>query len=128
MDTRSVAVVVTATSFPRATPAFALGKDSPLRLLLIEDSPPDSDLVLAVLEEELPQMEVHVADNLSAALTLAKSRSFDVVLADLALPDSEGKAIVAAVREALPDTALLVLTSRVDGELALWALSAGAQD
>jgi diguanylate cyclase (GGDEF)-like protein len=120
--------VVTEPAVQSATPASVLAKDSPLRVLLIEDSLPDSELVLAVLEAELPQMEVVVVDNLNAALALATTTTFDAVLADLSLPDSEGRAIVAAVRHALPDTALLVLTSRVDGQLALWALSAGAQD
>jgi len=109
-----------------ATPL--LGRDSPLRLLLIEDSTSDSDLVLALLEDELPQARVSVVANLEDAVSRLHEGRYDATLADLSLPDAEGLAVVRAVRAAHPETALLVLTGRVDGELALWALAEGAQD
>jgi diguanylate cyclase (GGDEF)-like protein len=105
-----------------------LGRHSPLELLLIEDSTSDRELVLALLEDELPQAKITVAANLQDAMIRLAEREFDAALADLSLPDADGLTVVHALRSAHPETALLVLTGRVDGELALWALAEGAQD
>jgi diguanylate cyclase (GGDEF)-like protein len=109
-----------------ATPA--LDHDSAIRLLIIEDSTSDSELVLSLLEDELPHAVVEVAANLRDALARLEQAPYDLVLADLSLPDADGLAVVHAVRAAHPETALLVLTGRGDGQLALWALAEGAQD
>src|ERR1700733_7962048 len=99
-----------------------LGRHSPLELLLIEDSTSDRELVLALLEDELPHAKITVAANLQDAMSRLAEHEFDAALADLSLPDAEGLTVVHALRSAHPETALLVLTGRVDGELALWAL------
>jgi diguanylate cyclase (GGDEF)-like protein len=109
-----------------ATPA--LDHDSAIRLLIIEDSASDSELVLSLLEDELPRAVVEVSANLHDALERLEQSPHDLVLADLSLPDADGLAVVHAVRAAHPETALLVLTGRGDGQLALWALAEGAQD
>ena len=109
-------------------PLSRLGTTSELALLMIEDSRSDSDLVRALLEIELPHATIDVAVDLHDALRQLDAKVFDLVLADLSLPDAEGLAVVHAVRAAHHDTALLVLTGRVDGDLALWALAEGAQD
>jgi diguanylate cyclase (GGDEF)-like protein len=105
-----------------------LDQHSPFELLLIEDSTSDRELVLALLEDELPHAKITVAANLEQAMTHLDERRFDAALADLSLPDADGLAVVHAVRSRHPETALLVLTGRADGELALWALAEGAQD
>ena len=105
-----------------------LDRNTPLRLLVIEDSLADSELVLAMLEDQLPQADVQVETSLEAAMDRLASQKFDLVLADLSLPDAEGAPVVRAVRSIHPETALIVLTGRADGALALWALAEGAQD
>jgi DNA-binding response OmpR family regulator len=105
-----------------------LDRDSPLRLLLIEDSASDSELIRALLEEELPQAKIDVAASLEDALVRLGRDRFDATLADLSLPDADGLSVVRKVRSAHPETALLVLTGRADGVLDLWSLAEGAQD
>jgi diguanylate cyclase (GGDEF)-like protein len=105
-----------------------IGYDTSLKLLLIEDSLADSELVLATLEDDLPRATVRVATTLEDALVQLGEDRYDAVLADLSLPDAEGLSVVHSVRAAHPDTALLVLTGRGDSRLALWALAQGAQD
>ena len=108
--------------------ASTLDRGSPLRFLLIEDSTSDRELVRALLEDEFAHGEIEAAADLEQALVLLTGSHFDLVLADLTLPDADGGAVVRAVRDASPQTALMVLTGRVDGTLALWALAEGAQD
>jgi signal transduction histidine kinase len=99
-----------------------------LRFLLIEDSTTDCELVRALLEDEFPNGEIEAAASLEHALERLAHEEYDLVLADLTLPDADGGTVVRAVRETSPKTALMVLTGRVDGTLALWALAEGAQD
>ncbi|MCW2571168.1 MAG: putative Diguanylate cyclase/phosphodiesterase [Frankiales bacterium] len=102
--------------------------EGPLRLLVIEDSTSDRELVLALLEDELPDARIDIAANLQDALARLDESPHDLVLADLSLPDADGLAVVHAVRAAHPEAALLVLTGNLDGQLAMWALAEGAQD
>jgi diguanylate cyclase (GGDEF)-like protein len=102
--------------------------EGPLRLLVIEDSTSDRELVLALLEDELPDARVDIAANLQDALARLDESPHDLVLADLSLPDADGLAVVHAVRAAHPEAALLVLTGNGNGQLAMWALAEGAQD
>lgn len=109
-------------------PISELTNGSALRFLLIEDSSTDSELVMALLESEFPNAVFHVATSLDQALALLRGSEYDVVLADLTLPDADGATVVRTVRTAYPQSALMVLTGRIDGALALWALAEGAQD
>jgi len=111
-----------------ANDAVVLDRNSRLRFLLIEDSTPDSELVQALLEDEFPNAKVDVATSLERALERLGAAPYDLVLADLTLPDADGGKVVSKVRDAYPHVTLMVLTGRVDGSLALWALAAGAQD
>jgi signal transduction histidine kinase len=101
---------------------------SRLRFLLIEDSASDSELLRALLEDEFLNAKVDTATSLELALERLAAAPYDLVLADLTLPDADGGTVVRTVREAYPNVTLMVMTGRVDGTLALWALSAGAQD
>ncbi|MDO9454519.1 cell wall metabolism sensor histidine kinase WalK [Nocardioides sp.] len=105
-----------------------LDHSSDLRFLLIEDSSADSELVLALLELEFTNADIHTVRSLDEALTRLRDEPYDLVLADLSLPDADGPTVVRAVRTANPGTALMVLTGRSDGALALWTLAEGAQD
>jgi signal transduction histidine kinase len=108
--------------------SVVLDRNSRLRFLLIEDSTSDSELIRALLEDEFPNAKVDAATSLEVALQRLAAAPYDLVLADLTLPDADGGTVVRTVREAYPTVTLMVLTGRVDGSLALWALSAGAQD
>lgn len=105
-----------------------LSRVSDLRLLLIEDSSSDSELVRALLEHEFPNADIDAVPSLDLALDRLAVTAYDLVLADLTLPDADGATVVRAVRSAQPETALMVLTGRTDGALALWTLAEGAQD
>ncbi len=107
---------------------MVLDRNSRLRFLLVEDSASDSELIRALLEDEFPNTKVDTATSLEVALQRLAAAPYDLVLADLTLPDADGGTVVSRVRDAYPTVALMVLTGRVDGSLALWALAAGAQD
>ncbi|MEX2289074.1 MAG: EAL domain-containing protein [Mycobacteriales bacterium] len=108
--------------------AAGLDRDSEITLLLIEDSEADAEFVQALLEDELPGTRVTACTTLRQAREHLQRQDYDVVMADLALPDADGLAVVEAVRDRDKASALLVLTGRDDSILAMTALAQGAQD
>ena len=101
--------------------------DRELRILLVEDNPPDARLI--GLMEQLPSaFRLERAARLSSGLELLASKSFDVALIDLSLPDSHGMAMLERIKQRKPDLPVVVLSGVDDEELAARAVRAGAQD
>jgi signal transduction histidine kinase len=67
-------------------------------------------------------------NRLNVAIERCNQGSFDVVLLDLGLPDSQGFVTVATMRAAVPHVPIIVLTGLDDLELAVHAVREGAQD
>ncbi|UBF28183.1 hybrid sensor histidine kinase/response regulator [Kovacikia minuta CCNUW1] len=100
-----------------------------VRILLVEDSPTDADLLRQVfLHSDKEGWELLHVERLEYGIEICQQQSFDVVLLDLRLPDSDGFETVAEFRVAVPDIPIIVLTMMDDEELALQAMAGGAQD
>ncbi|MFQ5817728.1 MAG: sensor histidine kinase [Terriglobia bacterium] len=100
-----------------------------LRVLLVEDNPGDARLVEMGLAEAGPQrFQVERAERLVAANNRLRAGTFDVVLLDLSLPDSQGIDTLKRVRTQNREVPIVVLTGLSDEQIALQALHAGAQD
>ena len=106
---------------------------SNLTILVVEDDPGDFGLVLA--QVRLAKLgppgvaePVVWAKTLALGITAARRDTPDVVLLDLSLPDSKGLATVQAMRAALPNAPIVVLTGFDDNALTADALEMGAQD
>ena len=103
-----------------------LDRGSALTLLLVQNDKADTDVVLELLEAELPGTYVTVCQALPEAL--AAKGTYDVVLADLSLSGADGLDVVETLQAADPLRAVLVMTGCDDRPLALAALMRGAQD
>ncbi len=101
-----------------------------IRVLLIEDSQSDADLIEIYLQQVTSaEYEVCRCESLAEMRELLSTRhDLDVVLADLSLPDSYGIETCQRVREATPTLPIIVLTGLDDESAALEALQSGAQD
>lgn len=100
-----------------------------LRLLVVEDNPGDAALVGAMLEEATPDVhEVHHARRAGEAVERLLGGVFDCVLLDLSLPDAHGLEALEHLRTAALDVPIVVLSGRTDEELAVRAVTDGAQD
>jgi len=102
--------------------------ETPLTILLIEDSQSDAMLLQAALAETRERPSVVRAAMLADGLRLLRRRTFDVVLLDLSLPDSYGMATVEKVLAAAASTPILVLTGLDDDQIGTEAVRKGAQD
>lgn len=100
-----------------------------VRILLIEDNLAEARL----LQEYLHQAEskqfvlVHVK-RLQEALNELRQNSYDVILLDLTLPDSQGLSSLPILIGCVPSIPIVVLTNTNDEDLAIAAVRQGAQD
>lgn len=104
-----------------------MNSNSPINVLLVEDSPVDVLLAKDALEDS-QQFDVTVAERLGKALELLKKRRFDVVLLDLGLPDCQGLETFTKLHQDNCSIPFIVMTAKNDSELALRAVREGAQD
>jgi len=99
------------------------------QVLLLED---DQDDILVIQEvfsaAENGQFVLNCINDLAAGLDYLAENSVDVLLLDLNLPDSSGKASLLRVRERFPQLPVIVLTGLDDEKAALDLVHHGAQD
>lgn len=101
----------------------------PIRVLLLEDDPADARLVDLMLRKAPRTLfSVEICSKLAQAVERLAQGGFNVVLADLSLPDSSGLATLKALTDTAPDMAVVVLTGNDDDAQAIEALKHGAQD
>ena len=102
---------------------------SPIHILLIEDNETDAILVQSDLQQAMKdQLSLVHTERLNSALELIKQQSFDLILSDLTLPDSDGVTTINRLREHAASIPIAVLSFRDDEKLAITAIKAGAQD
>lgn len=99
------------------------------RLLLIEDDPAFARLLREMFKEQgSPDTELTHVESMAGAESQLAGRTFDIIILDPGLPDSQGIDSVRRAVAAAPRVPLVVLTGRDDESLALLALQAGALD
>ena len=103
---------------------------APLAVLVVEDSPSDSRLLLESLRSSIEDgsITVSVVRRLADGVTELGRMRFDCVLIDLGLPDGRGTGNVEAICKADPTAAVIVLTGLDSDASALKSLQLGAQD
>jgi DNA-binding response OmpR family regulator len=106
-----------------------MNQPTPIRILLVEDNPTDLMLVRELFATSPGvDFDIEQASRLAEALDLLKQKTFDVVLLDLGLPDSNGVDTFAQFHRQAPGVPILVLTGLEDEKAGLAAMQSGAQD
>lgn len=101
----------------------------PIKILLIEDNPGDAHLIQIMLSEvKNTNRNITCIERLSAGLDYIANKKIDVILLDLGLPDSQGLDTLRQVCKKAPSLPIVVLTGLDDEQLAMQAVSEGAQD
>ncbi|MGO9614510.1 MAG: PAS domain S-box protein, partial [Dissulfurispiraceae bacterium] len=98
------------------------------RILLIEDNPGDARLIEEMLKEIGDTFELECAERLSSGIEQIKVGTFDAILLDLGLPDSQGLGTLTRLNDAKPEVPVVVLTGLADESVGTQAVKAGAQD
>jgi len=100
-----------------------------VRALVVEDNAADACLLENVLGR-IPdaQFETTHVERLDDALASLAVASYDAVLLDLGLPDSQGSDTVTRLRQSQPGVPVVVLTGLDDETVGISAVQLGAQD
>src|SRR2546426_2111688 len=103
-------------------------RTDPVRIVLIEDDELCAQIVAASLSHiRWASPRIDIAGSLREALARLTLEKFDLVIADLGLPDSNGLATLDAVATAF-DRLIIVYTSNNDSSLRDRAIARGAYD
>ena len=101
----------------------------PVEILLIEDNVGDAKLIEnTLLHESKGTCRVTCVTHLTQAVTCLADVSFDLILLDLGLPDSDGLATLTQLMDKMSQVPVLVLTGSDDEDLGESAILHGAQD
>src|ERR1700741_3697815 len=122
------------TGTSRPTLAFD-GKNQSTKVLLVEDSASDAQLVRLALNDPRerdfygPVFDIRSATSLAIATTYLAEEDFDVILLDLSLPDSLSlQQSFNDIHKRVPHVPIIVLTGLGDEDLGLEMIRDGAQD
>ncbi len=104
-------------------------QESPLRILLIEDSKGDALLLKNALMKEKPDHFVfeHVT-TIENALKALTEHTFDIALLDRTLPDANGFDGLHSIQSIAPELPIVYLTNYQDEKIAMQSIQQGAQD
>jgi len=106
-----------------------LGTNEALKILIVEDDIVDRKLLERLLSKSsLPVSEVKSAEYLDTALQILDKDSFDIVLLDLGLPDSNGIESITKIQARAPHIPIIVLSGLDDQDTAILAVQKGVQD
>ena len=98
-----------------------------MRILIIDDDPDLRDAVSLFFELKWPDAIIDLAQDGRTGLELQEAENPDIVLLDLGLPDMDGLAVCARIRER-SNVPVVMLTARDREEDIVKGLNAGADD
>ncbi|MBI2980712.1 MAG: GGDEF domain-containing response regulator [Deltaproteobacteria bacterium] len=99
-----------------------------VRVMMVEDNDDFVHIIKGFLEESGEGWQVEVSARLGEAEQRLEKERYDLILLDLALPDSKGLQTFLRLRKKAPGTAIVILTGLNDETIALEAMKEGAQD
>jgi PAS domain S-box-containing protein len=100
----------------------------PLRLLIVEDSEDDADLLLRVLRPAGYEPAYEIVDTLPTMRTALEDKDWDVITSDHAMPQFSAPAALALAKELRPNSPFIVVSGENDLNLAVSLMKSGARD
>jgi PAS domain S-box-containing protein len=100
----------------------------PLRILIVEDSEHDAELLLWHLNREGFDVTSRRVDTATAMSDALAAGPWDVVLSDYSMPQFSATAALALLRQSGYDTPFIIVSGTIGEETAIQALKAGAND
>ena len=101
---------------------------APLRVLMIEDSETDVELVVRVLRLGGYDVAYERVDKAAALRAALDRQSWDVVISDHAIPQLSAPAALAVLKKKHPDLPVIVVSDQIDLDLAVALMKAGVHD
>jgi CheY-like chemotaxis protein len=99
-----------------------------LRVVIVDDSPADAELVARELRKGGDQIELVHVDSGSALLAALERAPCDVVISDYNMPGFSGPDALQLVKSRDADVPFILVSGTVGEEIAVQMLKAGADD
>ena len=100
-----------------------------IKILLFEDNPGDAGLIEEMVNDSINySYGLKIAETLEDGMNLLKNDSYDIILLDLGLPDSDGINTFLNVQKESSETPIIILTGLNDENIGINAVKKGAQD
>ncbi len=93
-------------------------------VLVVDDEHKEAELIVSFLQSK--RFTVHAAFDGAEAVVTAKAQKPDVVLLDIGLPKKKGTEALLEIKEALPDTQVIMVTAIGDIGVAMFCVQNGA--
>ena len=100
----------------------------PVRLMLLEDSDVDAEMLETVLRRGMPEHSLLRARNRAEYEGAVEAGGFDLVLADYSLADFDGLSALGMLRARRPEVPFIFVSGLLGEEFAIEALKQGATD
>lgn len=100
----------------------------PVSILYLEDSSLDMELSLAFLTRAGIQCQAHRVETEKDFATALSTKTYDLILADYALPSFDGIAALKLAAECCPETPFVFVSGALGEEVAIDSLHRGATD
>lgn len=98
-----------------------------MNVLLIDDHAMFRDALVLLFAHHLPEIRLFEAEGIAQAVEVAREHTdISLALLDLGLTDSQGMASLAALRNALPELTVLVISADARRDTIVAAIDAGA--
>jgi two-component system response regulator PilR (NtrC family) len=99
---------------------------SETRVLVVDDEQSMRDLLSITLRRA--GYDVTIAEGGAAAIARLERETFDLIITDLRMQETDGMAVLRATRERAPETVVVVVTAYASTETAVEAMRLGAYD
>jgi len=106
----------------------AAGDGDTIRVLHVDDEPEFAEMAAAFIEREDDRLEVEAVAGASDALSRLAESTFDCVISDYDMPETDGIEFLETVRERYPALPFVLYTGKGSEEVASDAIAAGASD
>ncbi|MBD8694563.1 PAS domain-containing protein [Stenotrophomonas sp. CFBP 13718] len=103
-------------------------RDAPIRILMLEDSALDAELITAQLSRARLNFTVQRVWTRAAFLAELDDQRYDIILADHVLPGFDGDSALQLTQELMPRIPFIFVSGTLTEELAVQALTRGARD
>ena len=99
-----------------------------MKILHIEDSVEDAELVRAMLTEEWPNCSIEVIANPEDLVARLEGAKYDLILSDFSLGSFNGLDALKIAKQKCPETPFIFVSGTIGEDRAIEAVQAGAQD
>ncbi len=101
-----------------------------LNVLIVDDDRVDQELVQRALKKSNLDVTIHTAKTVDEGLEQYRKNTFDIILLDYRMPERDGIEMIQELEQEAQNTstAIVMMSSSEDEQLAIDCLKAGAQD